>query len=99
MKPTTYAVLALFGVGALSLTLFWLQNSSRTTQLSFDMGFTAVISDPIQIPLLMLICVAGGAALAGVPLLLSARRAKTRARRLEHDLAFSGDGGSDDGWK
>lgn len=56
-------VLAAFLVvlGALSAALFWVQNSSRVTQLSFDAGVAAwELSQPIPIPVLVAVCLAAG---------------------------------------
>lgn len=48
-------------VAGLGAVLFWVQNSGRATQLSFDAGFAAwELHEPVSIPVLVTGCFALG---------------------------------------
>jgi len=73
------------GAGA----LFWVQNASRTTILSIGFGFTGLqLSEPIPIPLLMLICLGVGG-LTTIPLIIRLFQVGGRVKRLERQVALS----------
>lgn len=85
-------VLAFTGLGA--GWLFWIQNSSRTTQLSLDLWFAAwQLSEPVSIPVLVAGSFAAGLALGVLLLGLPSWRNGRRARRLEAELALAGAAG------
>ncbi len=83
------------------LAAFFVQNSSRTTVLSFDLGVAAwALSSPISVPSLMAACFFAGA-LAALGWGLWARAALARkVRVLEQELALRGSARSDGpaGW-
>ena len=71
-------------VGLLVATLFTVQNSARTTQLSFDLGFAAwQLERPVAIPALIGGCVLVGILLGAVPMWLRSARLAGRVRELE----------------
>jgi uncharacterized integral membrane protein len=76
-------VLAVFAVVAVG-TLFVVQNISRETQLSLDLGFRAwQLRTPVSIPVLIATCFGTGVVVAGLPLLLRSMRLQSKLRRLE----------------
>ena len=78
----------LFAAGGIGL--FWVQNSARTTQLSFDVGFAAwQLREPVPVPVLIVSCVALGLLLAGVPLTMRSWRLSGRVGELEQRLAVA----------
>lgn len=88
------------GVGLLVLLsyAFYAQNSLRVAELSLDLGFVAWrLSEPIPVPLLMLLCFLAGA----LPVMLwtwwrtSVLRAEVRKLRQQQAV----DDRSRDGWK
>jgi hypothetical protein len=82
-------VLALLVAGG-AVALFWVQNSARTTQLSFDLGFAAwQLQQPVPVPALIAVCVGIGAGLAGVPLMARSWRLSGRITELEQRLAVA----------
>lgn len=82
-------VLALLLVGG-AIALFWVQNSARTTQLSFDVGFAAwQLQQPVQVPVLIAVCLGIGVVVAGVPLTLRSWRLSGRIGELEQRLAVA----------
>lgn len=89
-------VAALFGVAA----LFWVQNASRTTQLSLDLGFAAwQLSEPVGVPALIAASFAAGLLLGGVLFAVPSARNGRKARRLEQELALTGATTDRDGWR
>ena len=80
------AVLLLGGSGA----LFAVQNSARTTQLSFDIGVAAwQLQEPVPIPALIGVCVGVGFLIGAVPLGLRSLRLSSRVRELEANVAVN----------
>ena len=76
-------VLAVFAVVTVG-TLFVVQNSSRETQLSLDLGFRAwQLGTPVSVPVLIATCFGAGGVVAGLPLLLRSLRLQSKLRRLE----------------
>lgn len=91
------AIAVLLGGGTIGLATY--QNLSRTTQLSFDLGFAAwQLPQPVVIPALMWGCFLVGFLLGALLFVGRASRASRKARRLEQELALAG-GGSSDGWR
>ncbi len=79
-------VLLLGGIGA----LFVLQNSSRTTGLSLDLGFMAAqLQEPVSIPALMGICALAGAVLVGLPLFVRSLRLSGEVKRLRQQASLA----------
>ena len=79
--------LGLAGSGA----LFWLQNASRTTQLSFDLGAVAwQLEQPVAVPVLMAICMGVGLLLGVLLFLPRILRLGGQVRRLEGQIAVHG---------
>lgn len=98
-NPLAVVTVVLGLLAAAFIGLFAFQNHTRTTQLSLDLGFYAAqLDQPLQIPVLMALCVAVGALVPTVYFGTRWWRANTKARRLEQELALSG-GGSKDGWR
>ncbi len=108
---TLLSLILLLLVGGIG-TLAWLQNSTRSTELSLNLGFAAwQLAEPIAIPSLVGAAVGTGMALGALPFLVAWQVASARARRLERQIALSGSGWSapggptaspdrpDDGWK
>ena len=93
--------LALVGSAAFALFAFTVQNSSRTTQLSLDVGLAAwKLVDPAPIPMLMWGCFALGTV---VTWSLGMRRnlvLSRRVRQLEQEMALAGKSATpkDGGW-
>ena len=93
--------LALVGIAAFSIFAFTVQNSSRTTQLSLDIGVAAwKLMDPAPIPMLMWACFVLGAVMtwaAGMRRNLVLAR---RVRQLEQEMALAGKSATpkDGGW-
>lgn len=80
----------------LVLAAFFVQNSSRTTGLSFDLGFAAwALASPISVPALMAACAFGGALVAFALAYLGRLALTRRVRQLEQELALRGKGPSD----
>ena len=97
----TIALVVLAIVGSI-LGLATFQNHTRTTQLSFDLGFQAwQLQDPISVPLLMWICFLVGFVISAMWFGGSAMRANSKAKRLEQQIALGSGGGSssNDGWR
>lgn len=88
--------LSVLGTGA----LFWIQNSSRTTQLSLDLGIAAwQLSEPVSVPALIAVSFGIGLLVGGLMFAVPSQRNARKARRLEAELALSGAGaGERDGW-
>lgn len=77
------------------LAAFFVQNSSRTTGLSFDLGFAAwALASPISVPALMAACFFGGALVAFGLGYLGRLALSRRVRQLEQELALRGRGGA-----
>ena len=68
-------------ITAIGLALFWVQNSARVTQLSFDVGFAAwQLQNPVPLPTLLAVCFGGGFLCGALTTtLLSRRRRVTEA--------------------
>lgn len=85
-------------VAFLLAALFVVQNMGRKTQLSIDLGVAAFqLPQPVEVPVLMGVCVLAGLLLGVAALLPGRMAASKKAQRLEQQLAYAGDG-SDDGW-
>lgn len=66
-------------------TLFAVQNASRTTQLSLNLGFFAAeLTQPVSLPLLMAVCVGTGFVVGW--LVAAIRGALRRRRQQDADL-------------
>jgi uncharacterized integral membrane protein len=79
-------LLAVAGIGV----LFYIQNATRTTQLSLDVGVWAwQLEQPVSVPLLVLASFAVGFLAATVALGMISMRQSSRMRRLEQDLQLS----------
>ncbi len=69
--------------------LFVIQNSSRTTQLSLDLGFKAAqLAEPVSIPALMGVCLGLGVVIGAGPLWFRTWRLSSRVRELEARVAL-----------
>jgi uncharacterized integral membrane protein len=78
------------------IALFAVQNSSRVTQLSLDLGMAAwQLTQPVSVPALMGICIGGGFLLGVALIFPSYSRLSRRARSLEQKLALTEPTGSD----
>ncbi len=88
-----WTVVVLLCIGAFVAALFVVQNSTRTTQLSLNLGFAAwELARPVNLPVLMGICIgAGWLTGLGTWAVFAARSARRRvdARSDQHD----------DGWR
>ncbi|MBX2798018.1 MAG: LapA family protein [Myxococcales bacterium] len=74
-------------VGAFSLALFWVQNSSRTTQISFDIGFAAwQLQKPVSVPALATSCFGAGFVIGFGIMMVRNARLSSQIRQLEHEL-------------
>jgi hypothetical protein len=79
------------------VVLFAVQNSSRTTQLSLDLGFTAwQLERAVPIPALLGITFLGGLVLGAVPMWVRSLRSASRVRELESQQALGQALGKDD---
>lgn len=84
-----WTFLALLVAGA-GLGLFWVQNSSRTTQLSIDVGVAAwQLREPVPVPALIVACVGIGVLGAAIPLSLRSWRLSGKIGELERRLAVA----------
>lgn len=85
-------VLILTGLGA----LFWVQNSSRTTQLSLELWAVGAwqLAEPMSVPVLIAIALVSGLLIAGVPLGLLLLSAQRKVGALQQQVAVHG-GGTD----
>ena len=80
-------------------TAFVMQNMSRTTQLSLDLGLVAMqLGDPLPIPALIGISFAAGLVPTALFFLYRGWGQSSRIRRLEQQLALS-DKGSEGSWR
>jgi uncharacterized integral membrane protein len=90
-----YAWLTLFIVLLLVggvITLFFIQNGARTTQLSLDLGFAAwQLQAPMSIPALLGATALGSFLLGALPMWIRGMAAKRRVRVLERQAALSSD--------
>jgi uncharacterized integral membrane protein len=74
------------------VTLFVVQNASRTTQLSLNLGFAAwQLQDPVPVPALIAVAFATGFLLSAVLFGVRAVTAGRRVRRLEQEAALNGE--------
>lgn len=88
------SVLALVGLGG----LFWVQNSSRTTQLSLDLGFVAwQLAEPVTVPVLIAGSFSVGLLVGMLLFAIPATRNARKASRLQAELALTA--GEGDGWR
>jgi uncharacterized integral membrane protein len=95
MRWAKLGVAALMVLGAV---MFVMQNSARTTELSFDIGVAAwKLAAPVPVPVLMGVCAAGGGLLVGVLGLASRVRLQRRVRQLEQEMALRGTPAAPDG--
>jgi uncharacterized integral membrane protein len=75
------------GLGA----LFAVQNSSRTTQLSLDLGVAAwQLQEPVQVPALIGVCFGAGVLVGVVGMTVRVARLSARVRQLEQQAAING---------
>ena len=82
---TLLLILSLGGVAG----LFIVQNSTRTTQLSLDLGMAAwQLEQPVSVPLLMGACLVAGLLLGAVPVSLRSYSRGRRVKQLERELAL-----------
>ena len=97
-----YVVGTLVTVAALLigvLVLFGVQNSSRVTQLSLNLGFYAAeLQNPVSVVYLIFGSFGGGLLVSFLAFFPGSMRAKSEARKLKQELALAG-GSSSDGWK
>ncbi len=91
MGRYAWAAGLLFVAAIVSLVgLFAVQNSSRSTQLSLDVGVAAwQLEQPVSVPLLMAACLGGGWLVAAIPLGLRSYTRGRRVKQLERDLSLN----------
>lgn len=83
--------LSLFLLVALTVTAFVVQNSSRSTDLSFDAYFAAwKLSSPVSVPAVMVFCFGSGALVAWAFGLHARVQLARRVRQLEQEMALRG---------
>ncbi len=83
--------LGLFLVVALTVTAFVVQNSSRSTELSFDAYFGAwKLASPVSVPAVMAFCFGTGALTAWAVGLRARVQLQRRVRQLEQEMALRG---------
>lgn len=83
------AMLLLLAVMGVLLSLFYVQNSARTTQLSLDLGFAAWrLQQPVPVPALVLGCVGGGFLVGFLPTWMRGLSRGRRVKQLERQLAL-----------
>lgn len=86
-----YAKLTAVGLVVLCVACFTVQNSSRTTQLSFDLYFGAwKLVDPAPVPMLMWGSFLLGAVVVWTYTLGKSMTLSRRVRQLEQEMALSG---------
>ncbi len=86
-----YAKLTAAGILVLSIAAFTVQNSSRTTQLSFDAYFGAwKLVDPAPVPMLLWGAFLLGALLTWTYSFSKSMALSRRVRQLEQEMALSG---------
>lgn len=87
------AVLGFAGIGV--AVLFFLQNSARTTQLSLDLWLAAwQLGEPVSITAIMGVSFAAGFLVCAVLAVWRSLVARRHVRKLEQQLALSGDSAS-----
>lgn len=74
---------------------FWIQNSSRLTEVSLNLGLFARTTGPIGLPVVMAVSFAAGLLLPTLYFGVGSLRSSSRIRRLEQELAMSGSGQAD----
>jgi uncharacterized integral membrane protein len=92
-RAVFYGIVALLVLltGAV-ITLFVVQNASRTTQLSLNLGFAAwQLAEPLPVPALIGVAFGLGFLLASVLFGARAITAGRRTRRLEQEAALNGE--------
>ncbi len=83
--------LSLWMLVIVALVAFFLQNSARTTVLSFDIGVAAwKLASPISVPALMGACGFGGALVALSWTMAGRMALGRRLRQLEQEAALRG---------
>ncbi len=83
--------LGLFLFVALTVTAFVIQNSSRSTELSFDAYFAAwKLVSPVSVPAVMAFCFGTGALTAWAVGLRARVQLARRVRQLEQEMALRG---------
>ncbi|MCB9759308.1 MAG: DUF1049 domain-containing protein [Alphaproteobacteria bacterium] len=81
------------------VVLFVLQNLGRTSQLSLNMGFAAwELQQPMPVPALLGIAFGAGLLLGGGFALMRVVSLGSEVRRLNREIALSGDGSGTSGW-
>lgn len=81
-----FLLLLAVGVGV----LFWIQNSSRTTDLTLDLGLVKVgLEHRISIPNLAALCFGSGFVSGAVLVGIRSLRQASRIRRLEQEQAIT----------
>jgi uncharacterized membrane protein YciS (DUF1049 family) len=94
-RLTFWLGLLVVALGGTVLTLGWLQNSSRTTDLSLNLGFAAWrLAEPVAVPALLATASGVGFVLGMFVFGAGWLRASRRARRAERQVALSGSGWS-----
>jgi uncharacterized integral membrane protein len=93
------AVLLLLAVVVSLAGLFYVQNSARTTQLSFDLGFAAwQLTSAKPVPALLLGAAGGGFLLGFLPMWLRGFARARKIKQLERQLALQDGRGGDKPW-
>jgi uncharacterized membrane protein YciS (DUF1049 family) len=91
MSTGRWIVVVLVVLTVLAGVAFSVQNSARTTQLSFDVGVAAwELEQPLSIPLLIGVCFGSGLALGVATMGVRAARLAMRVRQLEQQVALQG---------
>lgn len=82
------------------VSLFWVQNISRTTQLSIDFGFAAAqLPQPVPIPALLAGTFGAGFVLAFFGMLFRSAGQSRRIRKLEQELTLQPTGDNGGEWR
>lgn len=85
-------LLTVAGLGFFSW-LFWVQNSARVVQLSFDLGALGAweLTNPVMLPQLLLITAASGLLIGWLTVLPRYLRQSSKVRSLERSQSFGFD--------
>lgn len=90
MLPRLLLRLLVLGTTALVSVAFVVQNMSRTTGLSLNLGFAAWrLADPVAVPVLMGVCFVGGFAVTALFATLRGLRLRARIARLEQEALLA----------
>jgi uncharacterized integral membrane protein len=96
MKAKLITLLLVGSIVSAAIALFVIQNLSRTTQLSFDLGFWAVhLQQELPVPALMGICLGTGLAVGLAGLTPRLLRLGSKVRQLERQVALSDQSGAE----